>query len=295
MKSPFAPGADTEPRLCVDGNTFPLSGTKTSVGRSKDNDVVLEHESVSTTHAEIERQPGRWVLRDLGSTNGTRLNGLAVTEAELQNGDSILFGDCVAKFEAVSHPLKSKKLLIGIALTAILVFAIKLPHGDSPANSGPSASQGISGERSVNIPFTVVDQTYTMAVTKVMFGDSVVTNNVIHEFKLDDARSRKKELVYLEFTLTNKTNSTRYVTYQDFVLEDEEGFSYSPMLTLDSPNHNVPTGKSIRAGVGFEVPQSARLVALLYKTQSYYPSGKPMYAFATLVGIALKPFFPFMI
>jgi pSer/pThr/pTyr-binding forkhead associated (FHA) protein len=73
--------------------THDLVGAKLSIGRLGDNDVQLEEGSVSSRHAEITVENGRVVLRDLGSTNGTFLNGQQVTaEHLLKDGDEIYFG-----------------------------------------------------------------------------------------------------------------------------------------------------------------------------------------------------------
>lgn len=78
--------------------THDLVGQKLTVGRLGDNDLQLDDASVSSHHAEIEAGDGV-VLRDLGSTNGTFLNGEAVSgEVALQEGDEIYFGSVRAVF-----------------------------------------------------------------------------------------------------------------------------------------------------------------------------------------------------
>jgi len=78
--------------------THDLVGQKLTVGRLGDNDLQLDDASVSSHHAEIEAGEGV-VLRDLGSTNGTYLNGEAVSgELPLKEGDEIYFGSVRAVF-----------------------------------------------------------------------------------------------------------------------------------------------------------------------------------------------------
>jgi FHA domain/Domain of unknown function (DUF1707) len=68
-------------------------GTVT-LGRSRTCDCVLADPSVSRSHAELRREAGRWLLRDLGSRNGTRVNGARLLdEAEVGPGDRVSFGD----------------------------------------------------------------------------------------------------------------------------------------------------------------------------------------------------------
>jgi adenylate cyclase len=63
-----------------------------AVGRTEGNDLVLNHPSVSRKHARIEKRGDRWWVVDLKSTNGVKLNGKLVTEAQVATGDKILVG-----------------------------------------------------------------------------------------------------------------------------------------------------------------------------------------------------------
>src|SRR6267378_6846283 len=71
-----------------------------NIGRADYNDVVLPDESVSTTHAKLQRREGVWVLVDLDSTNGTFIDGDQINgEAPLAPGATIRFGDISLVFE----------------------------------------------------------------------------------------------------------------------------------------------------------------------------------------------------
>lgn len=73
-----------------------------TLGRSKTCDCVLADPSVSRTHASIARlREGTWLLRDLRSTNGTRVNGSRlVEETEVRVGDRVSFGDASYRLAA---------------------------------------------------------------------------------------------------------------------------------------------------------------------------------------------------
>jgi len=71
-----------------------------NIGRADYNDFVLPDESVSTTHAKLQRREGVWVLVDLDSTNGTFVDGERVKgEAPLAPGTNVRFGDVALVFE----------------------------------------------------------------------------------------------------------------------------------------------------------------------------------------------------
>jgi|SRR5436190_6500323 len=72
--------------------SWPITGSRVTVGRGLDNDVVLDDASVSRHHAELTRDGSRIEVRDLGSTNGTWVNAARVSLATIHAGDEIAFG-----------------------------------------------------------------------------------------------------------------------------------------------------------------------------------------------------------
>ncbi len=70
-----------------------LASNRLILGRSSGSDIVLDDINASRTHAELRLEPqGAWCITDLGSMNGTYLNGHAITQAMLTNGDRIVIG-----------------------------------------------------------------------------------------------------------------------------------------------------------------------------------------------------------
>jgi adenylate cyclase len=63
-----------------------------TVGRTEGNDLVLNHPSVSRRHARFDPRDEKWWITDLKSTNGVKVNGSLVTEAQVNAGDKILVG-----------------------------------------------------------------------------------------------------------------------------------------------------------------------------------------------------------
>jgi pSer/pThr/pTyr-binding forkhead associated (FHA) protein len=81
----------------------PLAGDRVVVGRSPRSDVVLDADGqVSRTHAVLDRIAGRWILRDVCSRNGTRLNGEPVRgPVRLRAGDEIRIGRSTLLLRAI--------------------------------------------------------------------------------------------------------------------------------------------------------------------------------------------------
>jgi general secretion pathway protein A len=71
---------------------FVLRGTRTLIGRGAECQVVIDNKFLSRRHAVITREAGVWMLRDLNSTNGTRVNGRRVNRWQLTDGDEIAIG-----------------------------------------------------------------------------------------------------------------------------------------------------------------------------------------------------------
>jgi hypothetical protein len=84
-----------------DDRRIKLDAETLVVGRSADNAIVFDDPNVSRRHAEIVPASGGWVVKDLGSTNGTKVNGVVVSgERALRDGDIISVGSHTIRYEA---------------------------------------------------------------------------------------------------------------------------------------------------------------------------------------------------
>jgi pSer/pThr/pTyr-binding forkhead associated (FHA) protein len=109
------------PKLIVtlqDGtqNTFDLFDDQITMGRAPDNTLQIDDASVSSHHATFTLVNGDYVYRDIGSTNGSRVNGKTVqpeTDHRLQNGDSLMIGKVDGTYEseipAEARPLPAEE------------------------------------------------------------------------------------------------------------------------------------------------------------------------------------------
>jgi hypothetical protein len=76
-------------------------GADLTLGRAPDNDCVLAHDSVSRRHARIRNDGARWIVEDLDSKNGVRVDGNRVEQAELAASQWLAIGDVFCEFERV--------------------------------------------------------------------------------------------------------------------------------------------------------------------------------------------------
>lgn len=108
------------------GLAFPLNEPDLVLGRDPRNAIVIQHPQVSRRHARIVLREGAWVIKDLGSTNGTFVNGLLLTEPQ-----TLALGDTVGLSEAVTLTFLEREPAKGDAVS-------KQPHtGPQPPPSRP--------------------------------------------------------------------------------------------------------------------------------------------------------------
>jgi hypothetical protein len=85
--------------LVSDDKRTVVSGEPFVIGRARECDLVLDDPNVSRRHAELRREDGTWAVRDLGSTNGIKLNGQRSRGGRLSPGDEITLGLSRLTFE----------------------------------------------------------------------------------------------------------------------------------------------------------------------------------------------------
>jgi DNA-binding NtrC family response regulator len=88
------------------GHSFAVNEQGTRVGKSPENDVVLDHPTVSRNHLTLRRQGDRFLVKDLGSTNGTFIDGAQVREAFLRPGALLEVGDVQLRFQPTLSPMQ---------------------------------------------------------------------------------------------------------------------------------------------------------------------------------------------
>jgi len=76
----------------LDVLTHELIGDAVTIGRAPSNDIVIDHPTVSAQHARLTKSPSGYRIKDLESTNGTQINGVSISDAQLKDGAEIRFG-----------------------------------------------------------------------------------------------------------------------------------------------------------------------------------------------------------
>ncbi len=110
------------------GSTFSVSEGETGIGRQTGNVIVLASAKVSKRHASLYVQGSEVVVQDLGSSNGTFVNGVLVKSRKVQAGDRISVGEFV--LELVKPQIKTK---VPAASVPSFQNVIPFPQSDSPA------------------------------------------------------------------------------------------------------------------------------------------------------------------
>ena len=102
------------PRVCITVNgknsqpyRFTLERKIVRLGRSSDNDIVVDDTSVSSHHCEMRRVDGGYILQDLDSTNGIKLDSDRMEIIDLRNGQEISVGDAALDFELTPEETES--------------------------------------------------------------------------------------------------------------------------------------------------------------------------------------------
>lgn len=138
----------------------PLGDQRVTLGRGSTNDVVVDDSGVSRLHAVMESYPGGWSVRDLGSSNGTFVNGvLLVGESSLQPGDEVRLGksrlifraDASADFEATAKT-EGPPALTAREREVLIALCRPLVSGDpfsQPATTRQMANELVVSEAAI--------------------------------------------------------------------------------------------------------------------------------------------------
>lgn len=126
------------------GKTFPMHGSVT-IGRSSQSDISINDEHMSRRHAEVSLKNGVLRIIDLNSSNGTRVNGVKITDQVLKPGDKISFDQVTF---LVTGPANAADAALPDDDDEVTVFRGVAAIPKAPATPRPAASQSSSAQAS---------------------------------------------------------------------------------------------------------------------------------------------------
>jgi hypothetical protein len=123
------------------GASFPLPKEAVTIGRDSEADITIKDPEISRRHARISWQAGSYVIEDLGSTNGTTLNGVKITGIQQLNpGDTIEIGQSILtlQLQAESAPVQTPSSTVQVAPPAPAVSPVSPPADEEKPKEGKS-------------------------------------------------------------------------------------------------------------------------------------------------------------
>ena len=148
------------------GRTYPLNGGENVIGRESDT-VELSDRTVSRHHATIEQANGDWELHDLGSANGTYLNGVRIAESSsLKRGDQIRCGATLLIFAGGDGRPRFQVDESGQLVDAAIVATVPAASDDSVII--PTAEAGLEAIGNLRILYDLISEVSSLFSTETM-------------------------------------------------------------------------------------------------------------------------------
>jgi hypothetical protein len=185
----------TEP---MNGQQFSLDRSSMVIGRTRDNDIVLDFKSISRHHAEIVRDGERYLLVDLRSANGVRVNGTEYKRVGLRSGDILSLGHIRLRFEDPTMGAKTHRLslrvvrpkiifgLLAVAVLAVVVMVVRMGGNEEtpPAPAAMAAPAAMTAPAAVAAPVVLPapeSAATLMAAAKDAFRQKKWTDALMYE------------------------------------------------------------------------------------------------------------------
>jgi predicted component of type VI protein secretion system len=128
------------------GVTFPLEGDQLTIGRDSTNGVAINDGEVSRRHSRLSFQGGKYVIEDLGSTNGTFVNGQRLAgPVVLKPGDVVTLGEqIVMMYDAINQDP-------GATMASARKPARPAPVASAPASPAAPAAPAVAGKKGLPV------------------------------------------------------------------------------------------------------------------------------------------------
>ena len=148
------------------GKSFELNKDVFTIGRTEDNDICIPDGTLSSKHAELIKEGELYKVIDKGSTNGTRINGERITEANLRSSDILQVGGIEILFDSEDSSSKaSNTTQTNINLEMDTNLGMKEMQNINPINSTSTGNTGSGGKKG----FTAIIIVLTLVVAVLLF------------------------------------------------------------------------------------------------------------------------------
>jgi hypothetical protein len=233
------------------GGEFPLPSSKEIVvGRSSELDMVLVEDMVSRRHAKITVTGDQIFIQDLGSTNGTFVNGEKVKRARLQEGDRILIGTSIIKLVAADHtdghdqPSSLEDVAAGRRTSQVRTMS-----GSIAEIPLPDLMQLFSASKKSGVLVVRTDTD----VGKIYFdGGQVVFAVVNDNFEVAPLKSLYRVLTWTDGTFDMEPPEDR--TFSEPISMSTEGILMEAMRQIDEVRRLGPDMPPMHASISLAMP-----------------------------------------
>jgi pSer/pThr/pTyr-binding forkhead associated (FHA) protein len=145
------------------GASFNLEGDQLTIGRDSTNDLVINDAEISRRHARLTFQGGKYVLEDLGSTNGTFVNGQRLAGPRvLKAGEVVSFGEQIILVFEVTN--------VDVGATVVSPRAAAVPSASRPVTPPPTPAEYAGSVPASPAPAAPAPATRTNITTLVIIG-----------------------------------------------------------------------------------------------------------------------------
>jgi pSer/pThr/pTyr-binding forkhead associated (FHA) protein len=224
-------------------NTITLSGNAWIVGRDTTNSIFIDHPKLSRKHFEIIRKEGRFLIRDLGSANGTFVNGKTLTQNEwvyLYSGDEISVFDLKLRFVLRDASFDDRVQEAKNLLSPFLSANDQGPVPESNPSSGSSSDSGLNNEASANsnLPPDNLNKLKRVKFIRLAIGVIVVLSAILY-FLMDtnpessESESAKILSPFDKLTPEQKANVRQlYQSAQNFLQQGKYELARQEIIKL---------------------------------------------------------------
>lgn len=250
------------------GETIELPAGKTRLGRETSNQLVFESDGISGHHCVFEVTGELTLVHDLGSTNGTLVNGRPVKSAELHSGDLLIVGDLHLRYEANYLRPTPSAVPVGAESGAV---PVAVDHGGPPLHEELGPDTQMFDKRAVMIGLLISALVFLgMAIWKLAPNTDMLKKSDEFEFKvaehkIEDVKLRDpirdilketpEEIPELEET---ETPNIQISTQPEVVVE--QAVIQSKNIQIDTPQIDVTATELDIQDAPLEISQTSEVV-----------------------------------